>query len=114
MAYNKTFTKKVKVKITTHICSECIGDFDAKDLFVAQVPDRDYNTIYCAKCLKELGITEFKPYHKVSEKKVKVPKPKTVTATKTKTGTATKTKTGTATKTKTTPKEKTISTKTKK
>jgi len=88
MAYTKAFTKKVKVKITTHICSECIGDFDAKDLFVAQVPDRDYNTIYCEKCLKKLGITEFHPYHKVAEKKVKVEK---VTS-KTKKTTASKTK----------------------
>jgi len=81
MAYNKAFTKKAKPKSTTHICSECIEDFAAKDLFVAQVPDRDYTTIYCAKCLKELGITVFHPYHKVAEKKVKVKTEKTIVKT---------------------------------
>jgi hypothetical protein len=83
------YPKKVvskKTKCTTHICSECIGDFDAKNLFVAQVPDRDYTTIYCEKCLNELGITEFRPYHKVSEKKPKIiteKKPKIITEKKT-------------------------------
>jgi len=67
MVYNKK-TTTVKKK-TTHICSECIGDFDAKNLFIAQVPNRDYTTVYCEKCLDILGITEFKPYHKVSIKK---------------------------------------------
>jgi hypothetical protein len=89
MAYPK---KVSKTKSTKHVCSGCIEFFDAKDLFVAHVPDRDYSTIYCAECLKELGITEFRPYHKVSEKKPKVEK---TTTPKTKKATAPKTKKGT-------------------
>ena len=73
--YKKTTYKKAVVKkVTTHICSECINDFDAKELFVAQVPDRDYSTIYCEKCLKKLEITIFKPYHKIPVKKTPVEK----------------------------------------
>ena len=89
MAYPK---KVAKTKSTKHVCSGCIEFFDAKDLFVAHVPDRDYSTIYCAECLKELGITEFRPYHKVAEKKPKVEKattPKTKKATTPKTKKAT-------------------------
>ena len=90
MAYPK---KVAKTKSTKHVCSGCIEFFDAKDLFVAHVPDRDYSTIYCAECLKELGITEFRPYHKVAEKKPKVEKASTTKkATKTKKSTAPKTK----------------------
>lgn len=81
------YPKKEKVKSTKHVCSECIEFFDAKDLFIAQVPNRDYSTIYCGKCLKLLEITNFRPYHKVAEKKTKVEK----TAT-TKKDTTTKTK----------------------
>jgi hypothetical protein len=89
MAYPK---KVAKTKSTKHVCSGCIEFFDAKDLFVAHVPDRDYSTIYCAECLKELGITEFRPYHKVAEKKPKVEK---TTTPKTKKATAPKTKNAT-------------------
>ena len=85
MAYPK---KVAKTKSTKHVCSGCIEFFDAKYLFVAQVPDRDYTTIYCAECLKELRIIEFRPYHKIAEKKPKVEK----TTTKTKKATAPKTK----------------------
>ena len=60
-----------KTKTTTHVCSECIKDIDLKSLFVAQVPNRDYSTVYCEKCLKTLNITEFRPYYKVKEKVVK-------------------------------------------
>ena len=89
MAYPK---KVAKTKSTKHVCSGCIESFDAKELFVAQVPDRDYSTIYCAECLKELEITKFRPYHKVAEKKPKVEKattPKTKKATTPKTKKAT-------------------------
>ena len=81
------YAKKTKVKSNKHICSECIEDFDAKDLFVARVIDREYTTLYCDKCLKELGLTAIRPYHKVSEKKTKVektPKPKKDATKKTK------------------------------
>lgn len=86
MVYTKKTIKKTKV--TTHVCSECIDDFNAKDLFVAQVPDRDYTTLYCKKCLDKLELTALRPYHKVAEKKIKIE-----TTAKTKKGTTTKTKT---------------------
>lgn len=57
----KKMTKKTSDK---HICSECIEDFDAKDIYTAKVPEREYYTAYCIKCLKKLKITEYKPYLK--------------------------------------------------
>ncbi len=74
--YKKTVVKKAKS--TTHVCSGCIKDIDLKSLFVAQVPDRDYNTVYCEKCLKELGITVFHTYYKEKVVKEKVVKEKVV------------------------------------
>lgn len=49
-----------------HICSECIGEFDAKDVYSADVPNAmiPHSTIYCLKCIKKLGIEEYKPYLK--------------------------------------------------
>ena len=49
---------------------------------------------YCAECLKELGIKESRPYHKVAERK-----PKAEKATTTKKSTASKTKKGVSKKT---------------
>jgi uncharacterized CHY-type Zn-finger protein len=46
------------------VCSGCIKDFDVKEIFIAQVPNREYTTVYCEKCLKKLGIKEYKPYKK--------------------------------------------------
>jgi len=71
-------------KSAKHICSECLSELDQKDLFVAHVPNpddvpnRDYNTIYCDKCIEKLKIEEFKPYakgRKVKEKVEKTDKP---------------------------------------
>lgn len=63
-----------KVTSNKHICSNCIEEFDPKNIFTAQVPDRDYSTDYCEKCLKELGIKEFEPYLKPRVKKTPVKK----------------------------------------
>lgn len=48
-------------KKDVHICSECLGEFTSKETFVALVPDRQYYTLYCVDCMKELGIKECKP-----------------------------------------------------
>lgn len=58
-------------KVEKLICSECIEEFDPKNLFIAQVPDREYSTVYCEKCLKELKIKEFKPYRKPRKPRAK-------------------------------------------
>lgn len=50
-------TKKKDVQL----CSECLGEFTSKETFVALVPDRQYYTLYCFNCMKELGIKECKP-----------------------------------------------------
>ena len=50
-------TKKKDVRI----CSECLGEFTSKETFVALVPEREYYTLYCIDCMKELGIKECKP-----------------------------------------------------
>ena len=69
-------------KLTKHVCSECLNEFDAKELFIAHVPNpedvpnRDYNTIYCTKCIEKLKIEEFKPFGKI--RKVRVVKEKIV------------------------------------
>jgi hypothetical protein len=60
-----------KATSNKNICSNCIGEFDPKDIFTARVPDREYSTDYCEKCLKELGIKEFEPYLKPRAKRVK-------------------------------------------
>jgi len=64
--YKKKKITKTKEK---HICSECIGEFDGKDLFSALVPDREYYTNYCEKCIKKLGIKEYTPYFKPTVRK---------------------------------------------
>jgi hypothetical protein len=45
-----------------HICSECLGEFSSKDLYVAEVPDREYYTTYCEKCMKKIGIKKCRNY----------------------------------------------------
>jgi len=87
--YKKTVTTK-KAKVTTHVCSGCIKDFDAKFLFVGQMVD--YTTLFCQKCIDELKIEIVRPYHKVREKvvKEKVVKDKEKTTTKTKKSTTSK------------------------
>jgi len=98
---NLKIYKMAKKKTNTLICSECIGEFKTKEMFCATVPNREYSTVYCEKCLKELGIKEFKPY--IKPRKPREVKPKTTSATKTKKSTtATKKKSTTATKRKST------------
>ena len=94
-----------KTEKTTHLCSECIGEFDGKDLFEVLIESKfvsscNYYTNFCEKCVKKLNFTDYVPFHK---SRVKATKEKSIVekiATKTKKGTATKTKKGTATKTK--------------
>jgi len=50
-----------------HICSNCFDEFESKDIFVAT--KNQYSTIYCADCLKSLGIENFFPYLKSKKKK---------------------------------------------
>lgn len=45
-----------------HLCSECLGEFSSKDLYVAEVPEREYYTTYCEKCMKKLGIKKCRAY----------------------------------------------------
>ena len=86
--YKKNIVKK-KEKKDIHICSECIGEFSSKDIFTAQVPNAmiPHDTSYCEKCLKELGIKEFKPYLKPREPRKKTEKTKNSTTEKTKNST---------------------------
>lgn len=49
-------------KIKLHVCSECLDELLSKELYVAFVPNREYYTIYCLKCLKELNIKTFRKY----------------------------------------------------
>jgi hypothetical protein len=58
--------KKIK---ETRICSHCINDIDQTEINIALVPSGKYYTLYCHKCIKELGITDFKPYIKPRKKK---------------------------------------------
>lgn len=97
-----------KTEKTTHICSECIGEFDGKDLFEVLIesklgPSCNYYTIFCEKCVKKREFTNFTPFHKSN---VKSPEEKL--AAKTKKDTTAKTKKSTTTKTKksTNPKKK--------
>ena len=76
--------KKVKKVISNkHICSNCIQEFDPKDIFTARVPNREYSTDYCGECLTELGIKEFEPYLKPRVKKIPAKKKATTTKKKT-------------------------------
>lgn len=102
-----------KTEKTIHICSECIGEFDGKDLFEVLVESKlgstcNYYTNFCEKCIKKLNYTDFVPFHK---SRVKAPKEKDTE--KTKNDTTAKTKKGTTTKAKkcTTVKAKTDTTK---
>ncbi len=76
------------VKKEKLICSHCIEEFDVTNIFIAQVPNREYSTVYCEKCLKELGIKEFNPYKK--PRKPRPTKPKSTTNTKRKSKTTAK------------------------
>ena len=49
-------------KKDAHVCSECLNEFTSKEIFVALVPDREYYTNYCKKCLIELEIDKCKAY----------------------------------------------------
>ena len=93
-----------------HICSNCIKDFSSKEIYSALKPNAllPHYTVYCEKCIKELGIEEYTPYLKSRVSKTnsetETDKPKTTkkTTAKTKTATSAKTKTATSAKTKTT------------
>jgi hypothetical protein len=86
----KETTKKVakkpvvKRKPTTHICSGCIVEFDKKELFIGEVPEREYSTFYCKPCLEKFKVTVFRPCVKERVAKVKTEevKPKNKKATK--------------------------------
>jgi hypothetical protein len=53
--------KKAK-KIQTHVCSECLDDFNSKQIFFALAPTGDHRTLYCIKCINELKIKEYFSY----------------------------------------------------
>lgn len=67
-------------KSTVHICSECFGEFEPKQIFIAPKPkplfEIEYSTLYCEKCLTKLGIKESYPYQKTKVKKETVKKVK--------------------------------------
>jgi len=50
-------------KKDVHICTECVEEFTSKEVFTSLVPDREYYTIYCKKCMISLGITKCRPYN---------------------------------------------------
>jgi hypothetical protein len=54
-----------------NICMSCIGTFADKDVFWV-TKDISHQVLYCLKCLKEKGITQFTPYLKPRKKKEKV------------------------------------------
>jgi hypothetical protein len=97
-----------KTEKTTHICSECIGEFDGKDLFEVLVesklgPTCNYYTNFCEKCIKKLNYTDYVPFHKSRVKAIKekdTTKTKNDTTEKTKKATTAKAKKSTTTKAK--------------
>ena len=107
-------------KARIHICSECIKEFSSKEIYSALKPNAilPHSTVYCKKCIDELGITEYTPYLKsrVAKSNIELNEPKaekksksttekkSKSVAKTKSTTATKTKSTTATKTKSTRK----------
>jgi len=54
--------KKSKARTTTHVCSECLNDFNSKEVFLALASTGDHKTIYCKKCLDKLKIKEYFTY----------------------------------------------------
>lgn len=54
---------------TTHICLECLGEFDAKDVHIALIPSGDFFSVYCTDCIKALKITDSTPYKNSRKKK---------------------------------------------
>ena len=88
-----------KKAATVHICSECIKEFASKDIYSALKPDAllSHYTVYCKKCIDDLGIKEYTPYlksrvSKSNDTESDKPKKSKTTAPKTKNATATKTK----------------------
>jgi sulfur relay (sulfurtransferase) complex TusBCD TusD component (DsrE family) len=57
-------TEKTKKKNNLHICSGCIEEFKATELFLAMVKGKSHQTIYCKKCLDERGITKYTCFQK--------------------------------------------------
>jgi hypothetical protein len=53
----------------THICTECLEEFSAKNIYIASFKNGDFSTMYCKKCIDELKIKEFIPYNKPRKKK---------------------------------------------
>jgi hypothetical protein len=56
-------------KQAKHICTECLQDFDAKDIHIALIPERDFSTVYCTDCIKKLKIKDSKPFKNPRKKK---------------------------------------------
>lgn len=54
-----------------HVCSECIGLFDPKFIYMATKPGQNYSTLYCKECIELLKIEVFQPYIKPRTKKAK-------------------------------------------
>ena len=58
---NKNKIKMAKKK-DSYVCSECLNEFPSKEIFAALVPNREYYTNYCKKCLIDLEIDKCKAY----------------------------------------------------
>ncbi|MBN1214224.1 MAG: hypothetical protein JXA99_02155 [Candidatus Lokiarchaeota archaeon] len=52
------------VKKNTRVCSGCIDEFEVSKMYVALVPNRNYFTCYCKKCIDKLDIKIYKPFNK--------------------------------------------------
>jgi hypothetical protein len=57
------------VKKNTRVCSGCIDEFEVSKMYVALVPNRNYFTCYCKKCIDKLDIKIYKPFNKPRNKK---------------------------------------------
>lgn len=53
------------------ICTECIKEFNPKEIFIATKPNDVFYTLYCGKCVEDLNITDLKPYVKPRKKREK-------------------------------------------
>jgi hypothetical protein len=53
-----------------HICTECLNEFDAKDIHIAMIQNGNFLTLYCTNCIKELKITDSKPYKNPRKQKI--------------------------------------------
>ena len=58
----KTFNSTKKTKILTHVCSDCLNDFNSKEIFLTLAPTEDHRILYCKKCLDKLEIKKYYTY----------------------------------------------------